>query len=241
MELECATGEAVCFDYLNRNLSQIREAIASAERAGGRKEGSTLLLAAVKSADAGEINYLTQTLGVRDIGENRVQQLLSRYDDLDKAGVRLHFIGSLQKNKVKYIIDKVAAIHSVDSLSLAREIDKRAGAIGRRIDVFVEINSGREENKGGLLPEDAPSFCKQVDALENLRLVGLMTMAPHCDDSKEYHKYFSETRALAVRIFRDDLGRTEPPLLSMGMSESFSEAIGEGADIVRIGRQLFRK
>ena len=237
----CIEQENRSFDYLEKNLTQVRAAIRKAEREGGREEGSTTLLAAVKSADVEEINYLTGALGVTDIGENRVQQLMARYDTLRLSGVRLHFIGSLQKNKVKYIIDKVAAIHSVDSLSLAEEINKRACAIGRVIDVFAEINSGREENKGGVLPEDAPEFCKRIDALPSVRLVGLMTMAPHCEDKQEYCRYFSETKALADRIFREDLGRRSPPILSMGMSESFAEAIAEGANIVRIGRQLFRK
>ena len=241
MESENLKNEERCFDYLERNLTEIRSAIRDAEARSGREIGSTLLLAAVKSGETDEINYLTQRLGVTDIGENRVQQLMSRYDALDLSGVRLHFIGSLQKNKVKYIIDKVAAIHSVDSISLAAEIDKRARAIGRTIDVFAEINVGREENKGGVLPEDAPQFCKALDAFEGLHLVGLMTMAPHCDDAREYHAYFSETRTLALQIFKNELGRAEPPLLSMGMSESFPEAIEEGANIVRIGRQLFRK
>lgn len=237
----CIEQENRSFDYLEENLKEVRETIRKAERESGREEGSTTLLAAVKSADADEINYLTGTLGVTDIGENRVQQLMARYDKLKLSGVRLHFIGSLQKNKVKYIIDKVAAIHSVDSLSLAEEIDKRARATGRVIDVFAEINSGREENKGGVFPEDAPEFCKKIDALPSVRLVGLMTMAPHCEDKREYHRYFSETKALADRIFQRELGREDPPILSMGMSESFPEAISEGANIVRVGRQLFRK
>ena len=237
----CRRQENRDFSYLERNLREIRASIRDAEVSSGREAGSTLLLAAVKSADTEEINYLTGVLHVTDIGENRVQQLLSRYDALDLSGVRLHFIGSLQKNKVKYIVDKVAAIHSVDSLSLAQEIDKRARAIGKTIDVFAEINSGREENKGGILPENASEFCRQLDALSNIRLVGLMTMAPHCDDRREYHRYFSETHALAERIFYRELGRIEPPLLSMGLSESFPEAIAEGADVVRVGRQLFRR
>ena len=241
MENQHEQDENRSFDYLRRNVEEIRTSLRDAERFAGRSEGSTTLLAAVKSADTDEINYLTKELGVTDIGENRVQQLMARYDALDLEGVRLHFIGSLQKNKVKYIIDKVSAIHSVDSLSLAEEIDKRAQAIGRVVDVYVEINSGREENKGGLLPEDAPAFCKQIDARKGIRLVGLMTMAPHCENRAEYHKYFSETYQLAQRIFREELQREDPPLLSMGMSESFYEATLEGADIVRVGRQLFRK
>ena len=229
------------FPYIQENLEAVVRNIRAAEREAGRPMGEVRLLAAVKSADTAEINYLTQTLGVRCIGENRVQQLLSRYDALEKDGVEIHFIGSLQKNKVKYIIDKVAAIHSVDSLSLAEEINKRAGAIGKRMDVFVEINSGREENKGGILPEDAPEFCRSIAALPHLNLVGLMTMAPHVEDPAEYHVYFSETRILAQQIFREILGREEPPVLSMGMSESYREAALEGASIVRVGRQLFQK
>ena len=236
---ELHSSEQRSFAYLDENLARVRAEMHAAEEQSGRPRGQTLLLAAVKSADTEEINYLTQTLGVRDIGENRVQQLLSRYDALDKTGVRIHFIGSLQKNKVKYIIDKVAAIHSVDTLSLAEEIDKRARAIGRRIDVFVEINSGREENKGGVLPEDAPAFCASLSRFENLHLVGLMTMAPRCSDPAEYCSYFASTRTLAEEIFRDVLHRSDAPLLSMGMSESYREAIKEGAHIVRVGRQLF--
>lgn len=241
MEQETKQTEAKSFDYLEKNLSLVRSEILDAEKSAGRREGETILMAAVKSGDTEEINYLTQTLGVTDIGENRVQQLLSRYDALALSGVRLHFIGSLQKNKVKYVIDKVAAIHSVDSLSLAEEIDKRARAAGICMDVYAEINSGREENKGGILPEDASAFCEMIDRFPNLHLVGLMTMAPHCDDPSEYHVYFSETRELAVRIFRETLHRDTPPLLSMGMSESYREAVLEGASIVRVGRQLFRK
>ena len=229
------------FPYIKENLEAVLGNIRAAERESGRPEGDVRLLAAVKSADTAEINYLTQTLGVKYIGENRVQQLLSRYDALEKDGVEIHFIGSLQKNKVKYIIDKVAAIHSVDSLSLAEEINKRAGSIGKRMDVYIEINSGREENKGGILPEDAPQLCRSVAALPNLRVVGLMTMAPHVSDPAEYRTYFSETRILADRIFREILQSEEPPVLSMGMSESYREAALEGASIVRVGRQLFRK
>ena len=226
--------------YLDRNLSEIRATIAQAETESGRPVGSTLLLAAIKSADVCEINYLTEKLGVKDVGENRVQQLMERYDALHKDGVRFHFIGSLQKNKVKYIIDKVSVIHSLDTLSLAQEIDKRARAIGKTVDVYAEVNSGREENKGGLLPEEVLPFCKLLENYPALHLVGLMTMAPRCEDPKDYHGYFRATYELAEQVFRA-LSREDRPLLSMGMSESFREAVAEGADVVRVGRQLFRK
>ena len=240
-QIQSREADRTDFPYIKENLEAVLRNIRAAEREAGRPEGDVRLLAAVKSADTAEINYLTQTLGVKYIGENRVQQLLSRYDALEKGGVEIHFIGSLQKNKVKYIIDKVAAIHSVDSLSLAQEIDKRAGAIGKRMDVYIEINIGREENKGGVLPEDAPQLCRSVAELPNLRVVGLMTMAPHVSDPEAYRAYFSKTRILADRIFREILLCDAPPVLSMGMSESYREAALEGASIVRVGRQLFRK
>ena len=239
MEQEMKNAEPRDFGYLADNLAHIREEIRKAEALAGAPAGRTLLLAAVKSADADEINHLTQTLGVTDIGENRVQQLMSRYDLIAHEGVRIHFIGSLQKNKVKYIIDKVAAIHSVDSLSLAQEIDKRARLINRCMDIFVEINSGREENKGGVMPECAAELCLEIAKLENVRVVGLMTMAAH--DTESYRASFALTRTLAETVFRDVLHREDAPLLSMGMSESYREAIAEGADIVRVGRQLFSR
>ena len=241
MENENRNNETRSFRYLEENLEAVRRGIREAELRAGREAGETLLLAAVKSADTEEIRYLTRTLGVKDIGENRVQQLLSRYEDVKGDGVRIHFIGSLQKNKVKYIVDKVAMIHSVDSLSLAEEIDKRSRAKGITMDVLVEINSGREENKGGILPEDAPAFCEALVRYGNLRLVGFMTMAPNCEDFSEYHGYFAATRALALRIFRENLHRSEPPVLSMGMSRSFIPATEEGATVVRVGRQLFHR
>lgn len=241
MEYENRNNESKEFRYLEDNLSAVRASIRAAEERAGRAPGETLLLAAIKSAEVDEIRYLTRTLGVKDVGENRVQQLLSRYDDVKGDGVRIHFIGSLQKNKVKYIIDKVSMIHSVDSVSLAEEIDRRARAAGVTMDVLVEINSGREENKGGILPEDAPAFCEAIDRFTHIRLVGLMTMAPNCPDPEAYHGYFAATRTLAERIFRENLHRNEPPVLSMGMSQSFVPATEEGATVVRVGRQLFRK
>ena len=241
MEYEEKDRAVGAYSYLEKNLAFIRSEMREAERRSGRKMGETRLLAAVKSATTEEINYLTQMLGVKDIGENRVQQLLARYDALEKDGVRIHFIGGLQKNKVKYIIDKVDVIHSVDSVELAREIEKRAAAINRTVDVYVEINSGREENKGGFLPEEAASAALEIVKLPHVRLLGFMTMAPKCENSTDYYKYFSLTKSIAEEVFRVTLGRTEHPLLSMGMSESFTEAIEEGASVVRVGRQLFKR
>lgn len=224
------------YSYLDRNIDSVRRDIDTA--CEGR---SVVMLAAVKSAEVDEINYIHNELGVNDIGENRVQQLLSRYDALDKEGLRLHFIGHLQTNKVKYIIDKVCMIHSLDSERLAREIDLQAKKHGLVMKVLIEINSGREENKDGVMPEDAEALCLALCKYENIELCGFMTMAPRCEDKSEYVKYFTEIRRLADDLWKSKLGKDGEPILSMGMSGSYKEAIACGSTMVRIGSRLFVK
>ena len=229
-------------EYLDRNMQTVRERIRQAEQAAGREEGSVMLLAAVKYAEPEEISYLCRSLGVTDIGENRVQQLLAHYEGMeDPKSVRWHFIGTLQTNKVKYVIDKVCMIHSLDSLKLAAEIDRQARKRELIMDVLVEINSGEEESKGGLSPADVEAFCHELGAFPNLRLRGFMTMAPKCEDQTEYLKYFQQTYAQVLDIWTKKLHNIDRPLLSMGMSESYPQAIACGSDIVRIGRCLFAK
>lgn len=224
------------YSYLDRNIDSVRRDIDTA--CEGR---SVVMLAAVKSAEVDEINYIHNELGVNDIGENRVQQLLSRYDALDKEGLRLHFIGHLQTNKVKYIIDKVCMIHSLDSERLAREIDLQAKKHGLVMKILIEINSGREENKDGVMPEDAEALCLALCKYENIELCGFMTMAPRCEDKSEYVKYFTEIRRLAYDLWKSKLGKDGEPILSMGMSGSYREAIACGSTMVRIGSRLFVK
>lgn len=228
------------FSYLDRNIDGVRQKMAAARSAAGREDEVTLL-AAIKSADADEVNYLHREHGVCDVGENRVQQLLSRYDALDKENLRIHFIGSLQTNKVKYIIDKVYMIHSLDSLRLAAEVDKQAKKHGLVMRVLAEVNSGREESKGGLLPEEVEKFCLSLRDYPNLKLCGFMTMAPKLEHKEEYIKYFQEFSQLSVDIWTKKLDNKERPILSMGMSESYEEAIACGATVVRVGRTLFEK
>ena len=228
------------YGYIDKNVSEIKKRIDEAKSRAGR-EDDVLLLAAIKSAEVDEINYLHRTLGICDVGENRVQQLLSRYDALDREGLNIHFIGKLQSNKVKYIIDKVCMIHSLDSESLAREIDKQAKKHGIVMDVLVEINSGEEENKSGILPRDAEAFCEAISKYEGLRLRGFMTMAPKCEKNDEYNKYFSQTYKLVLDIWTKKLHNIDRPIISMGMSESFEEAIACGSTLVRVGRSMFVK
>ena len=226
------------YGYIDRNVADVRKRIDEACQRS-RHGVDVTMVAAVKYADIGQINHLCDALGVTDIGENRVQQLLEHYEGLNNKNVNIHFIGTLQTNKVKYIADKVCMIHSVDSVKLAREIDKQARKHGRVMDVLVEINSGEEESKSGVAPDEAEALCLAINELENVNLCGFMTMAPRCDKKDEYLKYFGETFALALDIWTKKLHNISRPVLSMGMSERFEEAIECGADTVRIGRTLF--
>ena len=225
---------------MDGNVASIRARIEAAKARRAESEPrDVMLLAAIKYTDAAHVNYLHRVLGVHDVGENRVQQLLERWDALDREGLRIHFIGKLQSNKVKYIIDKVCMIHSLDSLSLAREIEKQAAKHGLVMDVLVEINSGREENKSGIDPDEVADFCASLAEFSHLNLRGFMTMAPKCEKNEEYRKYFQETSRQCLDIWQKKLHNIGRPILSMGMSGSFEAAIEEGSDIVRIGSALF--
>ena len=179
----------MAFSYVDENLAAIRARIDAASKRGGGQ--NVTLLAAVKYTDVEHINYL-HSLGVNDIGENRVQQLLEHWDALNREDLRVHFIGTLQKNKVKYIIDKVAMIHSLDSLSLAAEIEKQAAKHDLVMDVLVEINSGMEENKSGIAPQEAADFCQSLTQFSHLNLRGFMTMAPKCEKMTNIANIFAK-------------------------------------------------
>ena len=228
------------FEYIEKNISDIKSRIDAAAKSAGREE-PVELLAAVKYATPEEIEFLYKEMGVCLLGENRVQQMLSHIEAIDCEGIEFHFIGTLQTNKVKYIIDKVKMIHSLDSLKLAQEIDKQAKKHGIVMDVLAEINCGEEENKGGLLPSEIEQFCKDVEGFENMRLRGFMIMTPKCDKKEEYLKYFQQIYAQVIDIWTKKLHNIDRPIISMGMSDSFEEAIACGSDIVRVGRSIFVK
>lgn len=232
-------------------FAETRERIADACRAANRPEPK--LVAVTKTVPVEVINYAIENLGVTAIGENRVQELLSKYDrlaSLPSGGKpRVHLIGTLQKNKVKYIIDKVDMIESVDSEPLAAEIDRQAKKIGGKMDILVEVNIGREPQKGGVLPEELFDFIRSLGKFDALNLRGLMTVAPKCDRKEDYLKYFSEIFQFFIDIPREiphniysgaslpDLSRFDT--LSMGMSGSFEEAIQCGSTEIRLGSTLF--
>lgn len=226
------------FEYIYENVRTAKECISSAADKVGHPD-KPQIIAAIKSADVEQINYLTDVCKILDVGENRVQQLTERYDAIKREGLRIHYIGKLQRNKVKYIIDKVYMIHSLDSLSLAAEIDKQAARLGITMKVLIEINIGKEENKSGIMPQDVNDFVIQLGQFKNIELCGFMTMAPRCDNKSDYIKYFSQTTKIALDIWEKTLHNICRPILSMGMSESYIEATECGATYVRIGRSLF--
>ncbi len=225
------------FDYIEKNLAELLLEIKTLEKKYGRE---VTLVAVTKSGSDEELVALAEC-GMTDMGENRPQELRRRADLLKDKGLtpRLHEIGNLQKNKVKMIIEDVTLIHSLDSLSLAEEIDKQAKRVGRVVDVLVEINSAREEQKGGILPECAEEFILSLNRLKNLRVCGLMTMGPVVDDPEEMRPYFRQTKELYDVLNRKSL--FEGGILSMGMSDSYVVAIEEGATLVRVGRKLFNR
>ncbi len=227
------------FEYIDENLRKIREAAAVAAASSPYGQEYEILLA-TKYASAEEINY-AHSLGINKIGENRVQSLLEKYERLDRDGLDIHFIGSLQRNKVKYIIDKVSMIESLDSVELAREIDKQAAKKNIVMDCLVEVNIGDEEAKGGINKADVLQFIDSVAEFSHIRVCGLMTMAPKCTEIDEYRKYFRESYNIFIDICEKKLHNVNRKVLSMGMSESFEAALMEGANLIRVGRAAFQK
>ncbi len=224
------------YGYIKDNYESL---IAEINGLGANTPGGVTLVAVTKSGTDDELLALARA-GATDIGENRPQELCRRGDLLRGCGLspRLHEIGNLQKNKVRHIISDVALIHSLDSLGLAREIDRRAAEAGRRVPVLIEINSAKEDAKGGVLPEDAEEFFLEVRRYENLIVSGIMTMGPVCDDPEEMRPYFRLTKEIFDRLEKA-YGFEGTPTLSMGMSDSYRVAIEEGATLVRVGRRLF--
>lgn len=230
----------VSYEYIRDNLKAVTERCLARALALGVTPPS--LLAVTKSATNEEVQALVREYGQRQIAENRTSLFCERYGLFaEDERPEMHLIGSLQTNKVKYIADKVSLIHSLDSQRLAAEIEKQAAKHGRRIRVLMEINSGREEAKGGILPEEAEAFATAVrEGYPHVALCGVMTMAPICGSAEEYRPYFRETAGIFHRLREGGFFEGEG-ILSMGMSDSFEPAIEEGATVVRVGRRLFVK
>lgn len=217
-------------DAINRNKDEITV------RAGGRP-GDVLLVAVTKTRSAGEINEAIDA-GITDIGENKVQEIMDKFDAVKP--VRWHMIGHLQTNKVKYIIDKVSMIHSVDSFHLAEEIDKRAAQHGTTMDILVQVNSAEEESKFGITTEETGKLIEEIlERCRNIRIRGLMCIAPFEDDPEDVRIYFREVKILYDRFSKVVHPRLDFQYLSMGMSHDYEAAILEGSNIIRVGTAIF--
>ena len=221
-------------EFLKNNFNNVRSRIKAASNGADIK-----LVGATKTVDASVINYAAENLGLTDIGENRVQELVAKYDSLQKERLNIHFIGRLQTNKVKYIIDKVCLIQSVDTVELAAEIDKQARKHGRIMDVLIEVNIAGEISKGGATPDDVVKLAEKISEMPNVRLVGLMSVPPKDDSEEEYRIHFKKTGELLEILCEKRLVAVENPVLSMGMSDSYESAVECGANMVRIGSALF--
>lgn len=241
-------------DVVKNNIAIAKKRIDDAAVLSGRTGEDVTLLAATKTVDVETINFALQN-GVSCIGENRVQELLEKYDGINKENVDIHFIGRLQTNKVKYIADKVSTIHSVDSLKLCREIEKQCAKIGKVMNVFVEINIANEPSKGGIMPEELEEFLLSVSGLEHVAVKGLMCIPPKCvgesckgqneenltctKKSYKNEEYFKKIMKLFLDISQKKLDNICMQELSMGMSDDYEQAVACGSTIVRIGRGIF--
>ncbi|MEG0641478.1 MAG: YggS family pyridoxal phosphate-dependent enzyme [Clostridium sp.] len=213
---------------LNNVYSNIKVA---AEKSGRREEDITLI--AVSKTKPIEMIRLANSLGVNTFGENKVQEVVDKYDNI--GSVNWHFIGTLQKNKVKYIVDKVCLIHSLDSISLAEEINKRAKNKGIVARVLIQINIGKEESKSGIYKEELYNFIEDIKGFENIKVCGLMTIPPK-DESR---KYFKDMKMLFDSLKIVENSNLKMEYLSMGMTGDYEIAIEEGANMVRVGTGIF--
>jgi pyridoxal phosphate enzyme (YggS family) len=225
--------------YIKENLKNINIKIQKALKENGRGPDEARLIAVTKTYGVDVINEAIDC-GVTDIGENRVQEIMEKYDSVKP--VRWHLIGHLQKNKVKYIIDKVYMIHSVDSFELAKEIDRLAKKHNKEQKILLEVNVSGEESKFGIVPGDCIELCKKIsEELANVKIEGLMTVAPFVDDEAVLEGVFSGLKNLAEDISESGLKNVDMNQLSMGMTNDFHIAVRCGATMVRIGTAIFGK
>ncbi len=202
--------------------------------------GRARLLAATKTVKPEMINFALEQ-GVDLIGENRVNELLEKYEFINRDKTELHFIGALQTNKVKYIIDKVDMIQSVDRESLALEIERQAAKHGIVMPILAEINIGREESKSGIEPEKIFEFCDFLQSLPHLKLRGLMAIPPKSEKFDSNREYFCEMRKIFIDISHENVDNSIMDILSLGMSDDYLCAVENGSNLVRIGSSIFGK
>lgn len=221
-----------------QNVAAVKNNIAAAAARAGRDPKEILLVAASKTNGADRVREAIAA-GVDACGENRVQEMLEKAALGAYEGAPLHFIGHLQKNKVKYVIGLCSLIHSADSVELLRQIDREAGKRGLVQDVLLEINIGAEESKSGFAPEELPAALAAASELENLRVRGLMAVPPICEKGEENRRFFERMRQLFIDNCEKKYDNVRMDFMSMGMSGDYETAIECGANIVRVGTAIF--
>ncbi len=224
---------------IKNNLENIFKRVGAAAEKSGRTMEDIRVIAVTKTVEVVRIKNVYEC-GLRDMGENRVQELTEKYDKLP-SDCKWHLIGHLQTNKVKYIIDKVEMIHSVDSIELAKEINSRAAKCQRKIDILLQVNVSGEDTKFGISPNDVDEYVGIISRMENISLKGLMTIAPFNQDPQVIRPVFRNLYNIYIDIKRKNIDNVNMDYLSMGMSNDFEVAIEEGANIVRIGTGIFGK
>lgn len=223
--------------FITENLKHVHERIASACQRSGRELSSVQLIDVSKTKPVDMLQEAYDN-GERHFGENKVQELVAKYEQLPKD-IQWHMIGHLQRNKVKYIVDKVALIHSVDSVRLAEEIHKEAMKINRRVPILIEVNVAGEETKFGVAPEEVEGLLREIAPFEGIEVRGLMTIAPYVTDPEENRQYFNRLKQLSVDISCKNIDNINMNVLSMGMTGDYEVAVEEGASFVRVGTGIF--
>ena len=218
---------------IKENIENINAKIEAACQRSGRKREEVLFLVVSKTIDVPRIKEAV-ACGMTSLGENKVQEIMDKYEPMGE-GIKWHLIGHLQTNKVKYIIDKVELIHSVESIKLAEEISKRAVAKGVTANILLEVNVAGEESKFGIKPEECEQMVREISVMPNIVIKGLMTVAPAVENEEENRKYFRQMKQLLVDINSKKIDNVNMTELSMGMTGDYEVAIEEGATIVRIG------
>lgn len=222
---------------IKENLAQVEKNICQACERAGRDRSEVTLITVSKTNPVTSLRE-AMDCGVRIFGENKVQEMLEKQQELPED-IQWHMIGHLQRNKVKYIMGKVALIHSVDSLRLAQEISKEAVKQGTQEDILVEINVAEESSKFGITTSEAIQLVEDISQLPNVHIKGLMTIAPFVDDPEENREVFRALKKLSVDIDRKNIDNVTMNVLSMGMTNDYQVAIEEGATMVRVGTGIF--
>ena len=222
---------------ISENLRIVEDKIAVACKRAGRERDEVKLIAVSKTQPVEAIGEAIE-YGINSFGENRVQELREKMEIIND-NLDWHLIGHLQTNKVKYVVGKVSLIHSLENVRLAEALDKEAAKLGVTVDVLVEVNVAKEDTKFGVNPEEVENFIIEVSKYPNIKIKGLMTVAPYTDISEENRKYFRQLKKIMVDLNSKNIHNVSMNVLSMGMTGDYEVAIEEGATLVRVGTGIF--